>query len=75
MAKLRKPKDIEDYISKFPADVQAILQNVRETIRHAAPDAKEVISYMMPAFKQHGILRCMESRSGPLGQRVGADGG
>lgn len=56
MAKLRKPKDIEDYISKFPADVQAILQNVRETIRHAAPDAKEVISYMMPAFKQHGIL-------------------
>ena len=36
--------------------MQAILEQVRETIRHAAPDAKEVISYQMPAFKQHGIL-------------------
>ncbi len=56
MAKAQKPKDIDGYISKFPADVQAILQKVRETIRHAAPEAKETISYMMPAFMQHGIL-------------------
>ena len=56
MAKPKKAKDIDDYISKVPDDVQAILQKVRETIRHAAPDAKEVISYMMPAFRQHGIL-------------------
>lgn len=56
MAKPPRPKDIDDYISKFPADVQAVLRKVRETIRHAAPDAKEVISYMMPAFRQHGIL-------------------
>ena len=56
MAKSEKPKDIDSYISKFPADVQAILQKVRETIRHAAPVAKETISYMMPAFRQHGIL-------------------
>src|SRR3984885_6179338 len=56
MATTQKPKDIDGYISQFPADVQAILQKVRETIRQAAPDAKETISYMMPAFKQHGIL-------------------
>src|SRR5271167_1274944 len=56
MARSQKPKNIDDYISKFPADVQAILQKVRETIRQAAPEAKETISYMMPAFKQHGIL-------------------
>ncbi len=56
MAKPKKAEDIDDYISKFPADVQMILQKVRETIRHAAPEAKETISYMMPAFKQHGIL-------------------
>ena len=56
MAKPQKPKDIDGYISQFSADVQAILQKVRETIRHAAPEAKETISYMMPAFKQHGIL-------------------
>jgi uncharacterized protein YdhG (YjbR/CyaY superfamily) len=56
MPKPQKPKDIDGYISQFPADVQAVLEKVRTTIRQAAPDAKEVISYMMPAFKQHGIL-------------------
>jgi uncharacterized protein YdhG (YjbR/CyaY superfamily) len=56
MAKPKKAKDIDDYISKFPDDVQAILEKVRETIHHAAPEAKETISYMMHAFKQHGIL-------------------
>ena len=56
MAKSEKPKDIDNYISKFPADVQVILGKVRATIRHAAPEATETISYMMPAFKQHGIL-------------------
>ena len=56
MAKAQAPKDIDDYISRFPAEVRAILENVRATIRTAAPDAKEVISYQMPAFKQHGIL-------------------
>ena len=56
MGKPQRPKDIDSYISKFPADVQVILEKVRATIRHAAPEAKETISYMMPAFKQHGIL-------------------
>lgn len=56
MAKTQKPTDIDGYISQFPADVRAVLQEVRETIRHAAPDAKEVISYRMPALKLNGIL-------------------
>lgn len=56
MAKPQKPKDIDGYISRFSADVQAILEKVRATIRRAAPEAKETISYTMPAFRQHGIL-------------------
>ncbi len=56
MAKPKKAKDIDGYISQFPADVQAILQKVRTTISSAAPEAKETISYQMPAFKQRGIL-------------------
>ena len=56
MAKTQKPTDIDGYISQFPEDVQAVLEDVRATIRQVAPDAKEVISYQMPAFKQHGIL-------------------
>jgi uncharacterized protein YdhG (YjbR/CyaY superfamily) len=56
VAKAKKPTDIDSYLSQFPADVQAVLQEVRETIRRAAPDAEETISYSMPAFRQNGIL-------------------
>jgi len=56
MVKAKLSKDIDGYISQFPADVQAVLEKVRATIRRAAPDAKEIISYQMPAFKQYGIL-------------------
>src|SRR4029077_16850506 len=56
MAKPKKPKPSDGYISQFPADVQAILQKVRTTISSAAPEAKETISYLMPAFKLNGIL-------------------
>ncbi len=47
---------IDDYIRQCPDNVQAILERVRATIRKAAPEAQEVISYQMPAFKLHGIL-------------------
>jgi uncharacterized protein YdhG (YjbR/CyaY superfamily) len=56
MAKAQKPTDIDGYISQFSPDVQSVLQEVRETIRRAAPNAEETISYQMPAFRQHGIL-------------------
>jgi uncharacterized protein YdhG (YjbR/CyaY superfamily) len=51
-----KPATIDEYISAFSPDVQAILQQVRRVVRSAAPNAQEVISYQMPAFKQHGVL-------------------
>ncbi len=56
MTNVQKPKEIDRYISQFPANVQAILEKVRTTISQAAPEAKEIISYQMPAFKQHGML-------------------
>src|SRR5690349_12446028 len=56
MVKSQKPTDIDTYISKFPAKIQTVLRQVRGTIRKAAPDAEEVISYQMPALRQHGIL-------------------
>lgn len=49
-------KNIDEYIARFPEDVQAILEKIRQTIREAAPDAKEVISYQMPAFHLKGNL-------------------
>ena len=44
----------DQYISHFPEKVQAVLQKVRKTIQKAVPDAEEVISYNIPAFKYHG---------------------
>lgn len=49
-------RDIDEYIAGFAPGVQTILVKIRETIRDAAPDAEETISYAMPAFKQQGIL-------------------
>jgi uncharacterized protein YdhG (YjbR/CyaY superfamily) len=51
-----KARDIDSYIASFPVDVQVLLKRVRRTIRAAAPKATEVISYNIPAFKQHGML-------------------
>ncbi len=53
---MAEPTDIDAYIAQFPSEVQQVLRKVRATIRAAAPTATEVISYKMPAFRQHGIL-------------------
>jgi uncharacterized protein YdhG (YjbR/CyaY superfamily) len=45
---------VDDYISSFPLDVQAILQEVRRAIRNAAPAADEKISYQMPTIMLNG---------------------
>ena len=47
---------IDEYIKTFPEDIQRILQKMRQTIRDAAPEAVEAISYQMPTFKLNGNL-------------------
>jgi uncharacterized protein YdhG (YjbR/CyaY superfamily) len=41
---------IDEYIAAFPKNIQAILKTLRATIKSAAPDAEEKISYRMPTF-------------------------
>ena len=50
------PKTIDEYIAGFPQEVQEILEKIRQTIRAAAPDAKETISYQMPTYTLNGNL-------------------
>lgn len=50
------PTNIDEYIAAFPPTVQTILQKIRATIRRAAPNAEETISYRMPTFTLHGVL-------------------
>ena len=50
------PKGIDEYIAGFPNDVREILEEIRLTIRRAAPDAEETIKYQMPTFTLNGNL-------------------
>lgn len=45
---------IDAYIAEFPAEVQAVLQQVRAVIRSAVPDAEEAIRYAIPTFRYKG---------------------
>ncbi len=45
---------VEEYMSALPEEMRAALEQLRQTIRSAAPEATETISYRMPAFKVRG---------------------
>jgi uncharacterized protein YdhG (YjbR/CyaY superfamily) len=49
-----KAGSIDDYIAGFPAETEAILQEMRALIRASAPDATETISYAIPTFDLNG---------------------
>ena len=51
-----KPNSIQEYFSWFTPEIQAKLQQMREILRQAVPEAEEVISYHMPAFKTTEVL-------------------
>jgi uncharacterized protein YdhG (YjbR/CyaY superfamily) len=50
------PANIDDYIAAFSPEVRAILEKIRATIKKAAPDAVETISYQIPTFTLAGNL-------------------
>jgi uncharacterized protein YdhG (YjbR/CyaY superfamily) len=51
-----QPSTVEDYIARYPPDVQQILEKIRSAIKAAAPQAEERISYNMPAYYLNGFL-------------------
>ncbi len=56
MKTLKTPDNIDDYIESFPPHIQEMLTELRATIKRAAPDAEEKMSYQMPTFFQKGNL-------------------
>lgn len=44
-------KTIEEYHVTFPPEVRRRLEQIRAIIKKEAPEAEEVISYQIPAFK------------------------
>ncbi len=51
-----KPKTVTEYIASSPKWAQKTLKKLRQTIKEAAPEAKESISYRMPYYNQNGRL-------------------
>ncbi len=48
--KRAKPTTVDEYIAAFPPEIRSILETIRATIRSAAPEARERMSYNMPTF-------------------------
>jgi uncharacterized protein YdhG (YjbR/CyaY superfamily) len=51
-----KIRDVDHYFSQLPATAKETLAKLRQTIKSVVPDADEVISYEMPAFKYRGRI-------------------
>jgi uncharacterized protein YdhG (YjbR/CyaY superfamily) len=51
-----KPKTIDEYLAALGEDQRAALEKLRKTIRAAAPQAEECISYQICAFRHNGML-------------------
>jgi uncharacterized protein YdhG (YjbR/CyaY superfamily) len=45
---------VDEYVATFPAEVRALLEQVRATIRGVLPDADEIITYDIPTFVLDG---------------------
>src|SRR5215467_1806741 len=53
---MKKYRTVDEYLSRLPKTAKDNVEGLRKTIRRAAPQAEEVISYNMPAFKWNGML-------------------
>ena len=69
-----KTNEIDKYIAGFPEATQILLDKIRATIIKAAPEAEEVISYMMPAYKYQGMLVFFAGYKNHIGFYPGAGG-
>ena len=53
---MKKASSVNGYLKTVPRSARAALERLRRTIKAAAPEATEVISYGIPMFKHHGML-------------------
>lgn len=79
MSRAKPVQSVAAYLKAIPAPERAALQRVRTTVLATCPDAEEVISYGMPAFKWKGILLYMAAAAnhcavyGAISKAIAAD--
>jgi uncharacterized protein YdhG (YjbR/CyaY superfamily) len=64
---MRQVVSIDAYLKVFPASTRRLLQTLRKTIKAAAPEATERISYGMPCFYAEGNLVYFAGYKGHIG--------
>jgi len=69
-----KPDSVDSYIASFPLETRVLLNQLRQTIRKAEPNAEECISYAMPGYKLNGMLVYFAGYAGHIGFYPGAAG-
>lgn len=74
ISKKANVNNIDAYIAGFPAATQKVLKQMRRIIKKTAPDAEELISYQMPAYKFHGMLAYFAGYRHHIGFYPGASG-
>jgi uncharacterized protein YdhG (YjbR/CyaY superfamily) len=62
-----KCRNVDEYISMFSKDTQKILEKIRQVIKENAPQAKEIISYQMPAYKLKRIIVYFAAHTNHIG--------
>jgi uncharacterized protein YdhG (YjbR/CyaY superfamily) len=67
------PQNIDEYIAGFPENVQALMQQLRKTIKETAPEAKEKISWGMATFALEGNLIHFAGNKKHIGLYPGAE--
>ena len=60
-------RNVDEYLASVPSTVSITLEKVRKTIKAAAPDAEEVLSYQMPAYKYYGMLVYFAAHTNHIG--------
>ena len=64
------PKNVDEYLEHVLPEERRVLERLRKTIRKACPEAEEVISYGMPAYKYHGMLAWFTAHENHCGMYV-----
>ena len=64
---LKTITNVDEYIADQPHSTQKMLKQMRAAIRKSAPDAEEVLSYHMPAYKYHGMLTYFAAHTHHIG--------
>jgi len=64
---IKAPATVDEYIAQLTKEKSKLLKQIRVIVKEMAPDAMEVISFRMPAYKQNGMLLFFAAHKNHIG--------